>query len=408
VVENGVLLRAYFQKNGDDSKQIVVPTDFRKGVMELAHQSIVGGHLSSKKTEDRILTSFYWPEITGDVGRFCRSCDVCQKTIPKGRMKKVSLGDMPVIEEPFHRVAIDLIGPIIPVSEKGNRYIFTVVDFATRYPEAEPLSKIDTESIAEALLVIFPRVGFPSEVLSDRGSQFTADLMKEICRLISVKLLFITPYNPKCNGLCERMNGVLKSMLRKMCQERPKDRDIYLPAVLFAYREVPQASTGFSPVKGPMQILRDVWTQREDPEIQNTYLYMLNLKQRLEGTCKIARESLMKAKNTYKHQDDKRARNRVLRVGDKVLLLLPTDNNKMMLRWKGFFQVVEVFNKFDYRIKIGDKLTTFHINLLKKYEERQEKIAASVAIIEDVENNSDGAVDDESLLDFPNYTSGET
>jgi hypothetical protein len=141
--------------------------------MELAHQSIVGGQLSSKKAEDRILTSFHWPGKTGDVGRFCRSCDVCQKTIRKGRVKKVPLEDMPVIEEPFHRVAIDLIGPIIPVSEKGNRYILTVVDFATRYPVAVQLAKIDTESIAEALLEIYSRVGFPSEVLSDSGSQCT-------------------------------------------------------------------------------------------------------------------------------------------------------------------------------------------------------------------------------------------
>jgi hypothetical protein len=42
------------------------------------------------------------------------------------------------------------------------------------------------------------------------------------------------------------MNGVLKSMLKKLYQERPNDWDRYLPAVLFAYREVPQASTGFS------------------------------------------------------------------------------------------------------------------------------------------------------------------
>ena len=193
-------------------------------------------------------------------------------------MRKVPLGDMPVIEEPFHRVAIDLIGPIIPVSERGNRYILTV---------------------AEAPLEIYSRVGFPSEVLSDRGSQFAADRIKEVCRLISVKQLFTTPYNPKCNGLCERMNGVLKSMLKKMCQERPKDWDRYLSAVLFAYREVPQASTGFSPfellygrtVRGPMHIFKDIWTKREDPEVQNSYLYIFNLKQRLEETCKIARES---------------------------------------------------------------------------------------------------------------------
>ena len=214
-------------------------------------------------------------------------------------MRKVPLGDMSVIEEPFNRVAIDLIGPIIPVSERGNRYILTVVDFATRYPEAVSLAKMDIETIAETLLEIYLRVGFPSEVLSDRGSQFAADLMKEVCRLTSVKQLFTTPYNPKCNGLCERMNGVLKSMLKKMCQERPKDWDRYLSAVLFAYREVPQASTGFSSfellygrtVRGLMQIFKDIWTKREDPEVQNSYLYIFNLKQRLEETCKIARES---------------------------------------------------------------------------------------------------------------------
>ena len=71
--------------------------------------------------------------------------------------------------------------------------------------------------------------------------------MEEIGRLIRVKQLFTTPYNPRCNGLCERVNGILKEMLKKMCRERPQDWDRYLPVVLFAYREVPQVSTGFSP-----------------------------------------------------------------------------------------------------------------------------------------------------------------
>ena len=112
----------------------------------------------------------------------------------------------------------------------------TIVDFATKYPEAVALPRIETERVAETLLDVFSRVGFPTEILSDKGSQLTSDLMKEVCRLISLKQLFTTPYNPKCNGLCERMNGVLKSMLKKMCQEKPKDWDRYLSAVLFAYR----------------------------------------------------------------------------------------------------------------------------------------------------------------------------
>ena len=76
--------------------------------------------------------------------------------------------------------------------------------------------------------------------------------------------LFTTLCNPKCNGLCERINGVLKSMLKKMCHERPKDWDRYLPS---AYREIPQTSTGFSPfellygrkIRGPMDIWQDLW-----------------------------------------------------------------------------------------------------------------------------------------------------
>ena len=46
---------------------------------------------------------------------------------------------MPLIDKPFKRVAIDLVGPISPTSEEGHRYIMTLVDFATRYPEAVPL-----------------------------------------------------------------------------------------------------------------------------------------------------------------------------------------------------------------------------------------------------------------------------
>ena len=253
-----VLYRISQNKLHGEVRQIVVPELYRKQVMKLAHESIIGGHLGKKKTVDRITSNFHWPGVVADVARFCRSCDICQKTVP--------LGEMPLMEELFKRVAMVLVGPISPVSKKGDRYILTVVDFATRYSGAVALPKIETNRVAEALLEVFSRVGFPKELLSDRETQFTSDMMKEVSRLISTKQLFTTPYNPHCNGLFERMNGVLKSMLKEMCQERLKDWDRYLPAILFAYREVPQSSTGFSPfellygrtVRGPMQILKEL------------------------------------------------------------------------------------------------------------------------------------------------------
>jgi len=114
--------------------------------MKLAHDSIMSGHQGVKKTYDRVIEHFFWPGVHGDVVRYCRSCDICQRTVTKGRVSKLPLGKMPLIDLPFKRVAVDLVGPIAPVTDQGNRYILTMVDYATRYPEATPLMSIEAET----------------------------------------------------------------------------------------------------------------------------------------------------------------------------------------------------------------------------------------------------------------------
>ena len=94
---------------------------------------------------------------------------------------------MPLIDKPFKRVAIDLVGPIGPPSEDGHRYVLMLVDFATRYPEAVPLKNIDTETVAQAFVDIFNRLGVPEEILSDLGTHFVSECMKEVTRLFSIK-----------------------------------------------------------------------------------------------------------------------------------------------------------------------------------------------------------------------------
>ena len=185
---------------GKPVRQVMVPMPLRCQLMEVAHESVMGGHMGVKKTADKIQKAFYWPGIQGDVSRRCKSCDICQKTVNKGSVPKVPLEKMPLIDMPFKRVAIDLIGPISPPSKEGHRYILTLVDYATRYPEAVPLKNIDTETVAEALVDIFSRLGIPEDILSDLGTQFVSDCMKEVARLLSIKQLTTTPYHPMCNG----------------------------------------------------------------------------------------------------------------------------------------------------------------------------------------------------------------
>ena len=182
--------------------------------MRVVHDSLFGGHLGMKKTEDQIQTNFFKPGLHEDVTTFCRSGDACQKTAARGSVPRAPLGDMPLIDQLFKRVAIDLVGPIAPASGKGHRYILTLMDYAARYPEAVPLKNIDTETAAEALLDMYSRVGVPEKVLSDLGTQFTSDCMKEVSRLLSIRRLTTSSYHPACNGLVEKFNGTLKRMLR--------------------------------------------------------------------------------------------------------------------------------------------------------------------------------------------------
>ena len=91
------------------------------------------------------------------------------------------------------------------------------------------------------------------------------------------------------NGCVERFNGTLKEMLRKVTFDRPLDWDTYLQAILFAYREVPHTTTGYSPfelmygrkVRGPMSIVKSIWTEETtDSLVQSSYDYLLELKKK--------------------------------------------------------------------------------------------------------------------------------
>ena len=393
-VEAEVLYRKV--KQGDSEiHQVVVPEGLRGTVLHIAHDALLAGHCGVKRTLQRVLKSFYWPGVANTVTQYCRSCDLCQKTVPKGRIPCAPLHKMPLICTPYERVAIDLVGPFQP-SSSGHRFVLTIVDTATRFPEAIPLKKIDTVSVAEALLSVFSRVGLPREILSDCGTQFVSNLMQEVYRLLSVKPVTTTPYHPQSNGMVERFNGTLKTMLRKVSREEPREWDRYIPALLFAYRELPNETLGFSPFelmyghspRGPIGLLAEKWTGKEtEEEAQNVYQYVTDLKDRILTTCKLAQESADKKTDTYKYFADRKAKPRTLRAGDKVLVLLTEEHNKLRVLWKGPFTVKEVISAVNYRIDMKGTCKVFHINMLKQYVER-----VNVAINESI-SLTDAVVD---------------
>lgn len=112
-----------------------------------------------------------------------------------------------------------------------------------------PLSYLKGQ--VEAQCLPDTKLGVPEEILSDLGTQFLSECMKEVRRLLSIKHLTTTPYHPTCNGLTEKFNGTMKSMLKRLCNEQPRQWHRYINPLLFGL------SYGRA-VRGPMLILKEL------------------------------------------------------------------------------------------------------------------------------------------------------
>ena len=150
--------------------------------------------------------------------------------------------------------------------------------------------------------------------------------------MLNVHSIRTTPYHPQTDGLVGRFNQTLKAMLRRTVTQEGKDWDRLLPYLLFAHREVPQASMGFSPfellygraVRGSLDVIKATWKADERSD-ESVVSYVLSIQEKLTKMAELVKDNLEKAQEMQKKWYDLTARERSLDVGEKVLvLLLPT------------------------------------------------------------------------------------
>ena len=185
--------------------QIVVPKCLRKTLLIAAHQSNWSAHFWRNKTFNRLIKHFYWNKISTDVSYFCNTCHVRQllgkaKIPPKASLIKVAIEG-----EPFSMIVVDLCGPLPACNETNNRFIYTSVDTCTRYPIDIPLVRHTAVDIARAIISIFSAFSHSAELLSDKGSDLTSHLWREVMRVLKVNHTYATIAHPMTQGLCENI-----------------------------------------------------------------------------------------------------------------------------------------------------------------------------------------------------------
>nr|XP_034304729.1 uncharacterized protein LOC117682052 [Crassostrea gigas] len=117
-----------------------------------------------------------------------------------------------------------------------------------------------------------------------------------MCKVLNIKKTRTRPYHPQCDGLVERFNKTLITMLRSLVDEHQSDWDELLPYVLIAYRSVEQESTGFSPnylmlgreVRTPLDIAFEMASQIKDIPLQQ---WVWDLKEKMEMAHTFVREN---------------------------------------------------------------------------------------------------------------------
>ncbi|XP_057704204.1 retrovirus-related Pol polyprotein from transposon 412 isoform X2 [Corythoichthys intestinalis] len=376
----------------DSVCQIVVPKPFRTQVLCLAHDHCMSGHLGVRKTYNRILRFFFWPGLKSDVVKYCQSCHTCQVSgKPNQVVSAAPLRPIPVVGEPFSHVIVDCVGPL-PRTKSGNIYILTIMCASTRFPEAIPLRSLKTRAIVKALVKFFSTFGLPKSIQSDQGSNFMSKVFAQVMSELNIKHHASSAYHPESQGALERFHQTLKSMLCKFCTESNREWDEGLPLLLFAIRETPQESLGFSPadlvfghtVRGPLRLLREKWLSDNSNPEQNMLDYVSSFRERLHHACDLARNSMKVAQSNMKIRYDKKAVVRTFQPGDQVLVLLPIVGAALRSKFSGLYVIDRKLSETDYVLQTPDrrkKTRVCHINMLKPYIDRDKSTAAPITAL---------------------------
>ncbi|KAL5009890.1 hypothetical protein ScPMuIL_012195, partial [Solemya velum] len=219
-VVNGILNR----KLPGRQSQVILPTSLRQVLLQRLHDaSLEGAHLGEKKTYSK----------------------VCQRKQPRKRDKAPLVLENPGY--PFSRIAKDILGPL-PITESSNRYILVVQDYFTKFVEAFAVPNQEVRTIAKKLVdEVFCQYGVPEIIHLDQGSNFESSLFSELCDILQITKTRTTPYHPQSDGMVERFNRTLISMLSGYVSDYGAEWDYHLPKVMMAYRSSVHQSTGMTP-----------------------------------------------------------------------------------------------------------------------------------------------------------------
>jgi transposase InsO family protein len=325
----------------------VAPSHLERAFVVAAHE--LAAHRGVRATAHLLHLHVFLPSGSSLIDTVVRQCLACQAKGGENKPQRHTYRTV-VSGFPFQRLSIDFVGPLKKTS-RGNTVVLTVKDTFTKWMEAFALPRATAQEVASTLTnEIFARFGYPDEIHSDRGSQFTSGLIQQLADIIGTHITWTPAYHPQSNPV-ERAHRDLKAGLRAALETVGGDEwDECLPQVLFAFRTSPARGTGISPFHAlfgrhpnvPLGLL-------EAPPRMGRPLadYVSDLQQRVEAVHRWARENLVK--EVHRQQRAYSSTPRYFTEGDQVWLYAPQTrvergDRKLLRSWTGPWTVTRAFD----------------------------------------------------------------
>lgn len=356
----------------------VPPGTLRLRIMQARHDRPTAGHPGQRKTIQLIQRDYWWKEMRSDIIAFVETCDMCQRTKSRRHKPYGLLKSLPVPPHPWSSVSMDFIEPL-PISD-GYDSILVIVDRLTKQAIFIPTSIHATaEDVADLYVKhVFSKHGIPSDIISDRGTEFTSAFWKAFAEHLGIALHFSTAYHPQSDGQTERVNQSLEQYLRLYVNYKQEDWVRWLPMAEFAYNNTPHSTTTISPFmanKGfnpPAEFM----APRDPSDEPNADFYAADLSTLHKWLRETIEKSLLR---TTEHANRSRQEPPDFHIGQEVMLnskYVKTGRPKDKLDYKylGPYRILEKKSENAYVLDIPatSKIhRTFNVSLLEPYQKNK-------------------------------------
>ena len=209
-------------------------------LIDETHRELFGGHFSGDQVYHTLAQHLWWEGMYSDVLKRIQSCPECTVATGVGRVRKLPLYPIPV-SRPFQIWVVNIMD--LPKTKRGNQHVVVFKDLFSKWPMVYPIPDQKAIRIAH-LLGDCSHVWGPRRPLVGSRCQSLVPCYGGSVPYFGVKKLNTTLYHPQCDGCVEQFNRILKSMLQKHAARFGNQWDVYLPGVLWAYRNTPHASMG--------------------------------------------------------------------------------------------------------------------------------------------------------------------